>query len=465
MADFSTILQAPEVRALVQENLLERAFHDALFPRLLFRGEAMPQIWPNHVGDTMVFTGSGLISPKQKPLTPGSDPGPSSYQSEQWEATLQQYADSIDTHMPTSISAIADLFMRNAHQLGLSAGQTMNRIVRNKLYNAALSGHSVVDGIHSATATVRVLRLNGFTKARRPDLANGSAVRYAAVSANNPLPVLVSESGTPAARNVTGFTPDTAGDELGPGTLTLSAAVTTIDRDPIQAVDRTSLVRVGGGASVDALGSSDVLTLADIRTAVARFWQQNVPEMPDGRFHCHLDPTSQSQVFADTEWQRLLTSLPDYYMYKQFAIGELLNCVFFRNSEAPIPETVVGGDTATFDENDPFAGELYETGATTGLVVHRPLFVAQGSIYEYYQDLNSLITEAGVTGKVGEANITNNGIEVMSDRVQLIIRSPLNRLQDLVSTSWKFIGDWPVRTDITSGDGARYKRLQVIEHA
>jgi hypothetical protein len=448
----------------VQENLLERAFHDALFPRLLFRGEAMPQQWPNNVGDTMVFTGSGLITPKQKPLTPGSDPGPSSYQSEQWEATLQQYADSIDTHMPTSISAIADLFLRNAHQLGLSAGQTMNRIVRNRLHNAAMAGHTVADGAQGPTTTLRVARLNGFTKARRPDLALGSPVRFSAVSVNNPLAIRVFESGTPAARSVVGFTPDNTGDELGPGTITLDAAVTVIDRDPVLANDRTSLVRVGGGDAVDAVTGVDVLTLADIRSAVSRFWQQNVPEMPDGRFHCHLDPTSQSQVFADPEWQRLLTSLPDYYMYKQFAIGELLNCVFFRNSESPLPETVEGGDTATFTEDDPFGGELYNDGTTTGVVIHRPLFVAQGAIYEYHQDLSSLITEAGVTGKVGEARINNNGIEVYTDRIQLIIRAPLNRLQDLVSTSWKFIGDWPVRTDITSGDAARFKRVQVIEH-
>jgi len=52
----------------------------------------------------------------------------------------------------------------------------------------------------------------------------------------------------------------------------------------------------------------------------------------------------------------------------------------------------------------------------------------------------------------------------MTDRVQLLIRSPLNRLQDLVSTSWKFIGDWPVRTDVTTGDAARYKRVVAIEH-
>ena len=83
MPDFSPILQAPEVRALVQQNILERAFHDSLFPRMLFRGEATPVVWPANVGDTMVFTGVGLIKPKLNPLTPGSDPVPSDYQKEQ----------------------------------------------------------------------------------------------------------------------------------------------------------------------------------------------------------------------------------------------------------------------------------------------------------------------------------------------------------------------------------------------
>lgn len=461
MPDFSTIIQAPEIRALVQENILERAFHDALFPRLLFRGEATPQLYPANVGDSMVFTGTGLIKKKQRPLSPGTDPTPSSFQSEQWTAQIQQYADSVDTHMPTSIAAIANLFLRNAQQLGLSAGQTLNGVVRNRMYNAALSGHTVVDGTQGSSVSVRVKRLNGFTKARRPDLALGSAVRFDAVSTNNPLAITI--AGAPAS--VVGFTPDTPGDEIGPGILTLAAVSGGVtDRDAVLADDRTRVVRVGGGDSVDAIGSSDLLKLSDIRAAVARFWQQNVPEQPDGRFHCHLDPTSQAQIFADTEFQRLLTSLPDYYMYKQFAIGELLGTVFFRNSENPLPETVEGGDTATFDLDDDFAGELFAGGAPGGVVAHRPLFVGQGLIHEYYQDLQLLLTEAGVTGRTGEPSITNNGIEVMTDRIQLLIRSPLNRLQDLVSTSWKFIGDWPVRTDVTTGDVARFKRVLVIEH-
>lgn len=465
MPDFSTILSTPEVRAIVQENILERAFHDALFPRLLFRGDASPQVWPANIGDTMVFTGVGLMSPTLQPLTPGVDPPLSSYQKEQWTAQLQQYASTIDTHMPTSIVAIANLFLRNAHQLGMAAGQTLNRLVRNRMYNAALSGSTVANGAQVGVTSLVVGRLNGFTTARNPNLPAGSPVQFVTVSGSNPLPVLIGPS--LLARNVIGFTPLNAGDQTGPGTLTLDAAVTVADRDAVLAVDRSFIVNVGGATTIDGITTANQLRLTDVRTAVANFWQNNVPEHPDARFHCHLDPTSQAEVFNDPEWQRLLTALPDYFMYQQFAIGQLLGCAFFRNSECPIPQTVVGGNSTFVDEassfslQDPFAGELVNA---SGVVMHRALFTAQGGIMEYWQDLTGLITEAGITGKVGEPRINNNGIEVFTDRIQLILRAPLNRLQDTVAASWKFIGDWPVRTDATTGDAARYKRFICIQH-
>lgn len=463
MPDFSTISQAPEIRALVQDNLLERAFHDALFPRLMFRSEAAPQLWPNNVGDTMVFTGTGLITPKARPLTPGTDPTPSTYQAEQWDSTIQQYADTIDTHMPTSITAIANLFLRNAQQLGMSAGMTLNRIVRNRMYNAAGAGWTVADGTQGSSTTIRVKRLNGFTKARNPSLPAGSAVRFAPVSTNNPLTISIVALGT--TRNVVGFTPDNPGDEVGPGTLALDVAIAVTDRDLVLSIDRTSMVYVGGGTRTDDIGAGDILTLSALRTAVARFWSQNVPEMPDGRFHAHMNPTGQTQIFADPEFQRLLTSLPDYYMYKQFAVGEILNTVIFRNSECPVPETVTGGSTAAFSMDDPFAPELFSNGnSSTGVRMNRVLLCGQSSVFEYYQDLSGMVTEAGIVGKVGQPTINNNGIDVMTERIQLIIRAPLNRLQDLVSTSWKFIGDWPMRTDAAVGDASRFKRVQTILH-
>jgi len=465
MPDFSVIAQAPEIRALVQDGILERAFHDSLFPKLLFRSEATPVLWPGNVGDRMIFTGTGLLAKNQRPLTPGVDPTPKAFAAEQWEATAQQYADTIDTHMPTSMNAIANLFYRNAQQLGLQAGQSMNGLVRNKMYNAALSGWTVCDGAQVAVNTVRVKRLNGFTRARRPDLAAGSPVRYDPVSASNPLPIKIF-AGSELSRNVIGFTADNAGDEVGPGTILLDgAAVTVTDRDYVFSTTATKIVRVGGGNKVDDVGSSDVLKLSDLRSAIARLRQQNVPEHQDGYFHCHLDPISEGQIFADQEFQRLLQSLPDYYMYKQFGVGVLLGTIFIRNNECPLPDTVVGGLTATWSLDDPFAGELYNNGnASTGVKIHRPLLSGQGLVMEYYQDLANLLTEAGVTGRTAEPRITNNGIDVFTERIQMIIRAPMNRLQDMVATTWKFIGDWPVRTDGAVGDSAYFKRVIAIEH-
>ena len=212
------------------------------------------------------------------------------------------------------------------------------------------------------------------------------------------------------------------------------------------------------------LSSATLPTLADIRTAVARLRMQNVPEHPDMRFHAHIDPLSEAKLYADTEMQRLNTALPDYYIYRAFAIGEVLGTIFVRNNECPVAATVVGGTTASYDARDPFPGELFNTGVSTGDPVHRILFTGQGGIMEYYQNYENVVTEAGITGKLADPKIVNNGIEIFSDRIKLVIRAPLNRLQDEVSTMWAFRGDWPFRTDATTGDAARYKRVVCIEH-
>lgn len=467
MPDFSIILQDPQVRSIVQENILERAFHDALFPRLLFRGEAQPVPWPAGIGDSQVFSAPGLIPIDARPGVPGVDPVPVSYPMEQWTAQLQQYHGTIDTHMPTSMMAIVNLFLRNAHQLGMQAAKTLNVLVRNRLYAAALSGHTVADGAQSAVTTLRVKRLNGFTRARNPNLTGASLVRFDYVSASNPLSVTIRDNTGPSdvIRNVVGWMPDTPGDEQGPGSILLDSAVTVLDRAYVLAYDRTDLIRVGGGFKVDDVGSGDIPTFADVRVAIASFWDNNVPEHPDGRFHAHMDAVTQTKLFGDPEFQRLLTSLPDYYMYKQFSIGEMLNTVFFRNDQCPTPEKVQGGLTGTYDPRDPFVGELYSNGnPSTGVKIHRMIFTSQGAIMEYYSDLSQLITEAGLNGVVADPRIVNNGIEINSERIQMLIRAPMNRLMDQVSTTWKFIGDWPLRTDAATGSQARYKRVKVIEH-
>lgn len=455
----------PTVAAAIQDRTLQRVFRDALFPRLLYRMEAQPELWPVNLGANQTFSRTGLIAPVTAPLTAGQDPTPQTYDIEQWEASAEQWGNTIDTHMPTSYVTLASLYLRNMHQLGMNAGQSLNRIARNRLFNAYLGGVTVLT---VATAvpdvTITVAHLNGFTRR----LLNG---RPQLVSATNPLAIRIGVSGGGATitRNVVGFTPNVAGDEVGPGTLTVSVAIGAViaTRTAVVSVDASvrgagiaTIVRnvyVGGGDRVDDVAATDVLRLADLRAAIAQLRFDNVPPHEDGSFHCHLDPVAESQIFGDGEFQRLNQSIPDYIHYRRYAVGYLLGMTFYRNTEAPT--------TATVPATDAFGGEMTGPAALGSVPIHRTIITGQGALDEKYLDESKYISEAGVMGKIGEFAVVNNGIQVMTERIRLILRSPLDRLQQLTSSSWSFSGDFPVPSDATStSSNARFKRSIVIHH-
>jgi hypothetical protein len=129
---------------------------------------------------------------------------------------------------------------------------------------------------------------------------------------------------------------------------------------------------------------------------------------------------------------------------------------------------VQGGLTNTYD-GDPdtgeeFAGEMFNAVAAHD-AIQRPIFIGAEAVYEYFRPLGGLVTEAGVNGQVGEfTNLTNNGIEVNVDRVQVYLRAPVNVMGDIVTSVWKSVMDWPCRTDALTGDTARFKRVCVCEH-
>lgn len=464
--DFSIIMQNAQVRALVQEGALEREFHDALFPGLMFRAECGVSIpWPVGVGDTYIGTRNGLIAPVTRPRRPGEEPVPQSYSSEQWIAQLQEYSGTIDTDMKTSALAIASLFMENTRKLGVSAAQTMNRLVRNRMYNAAEAGHTVADGAQTGVQALRVKRLNGFTQARS---SSGSVVRFSEVSSVNPLTINIEGVGT---RSVVGYVPDTPGDINGPGTLTLTLAVNVNNRDSITAVDASQWVipnhEYATNLNVDDIGASDYISSAAIRKMVAQLRQDNVPVHPDMHYHCHLSPASEATLMRDAEIQRMQIGNIDNYLYAELVIAKAAGTLFMRNNECPDQGTVYPYD-GTYSFDDSFAGELSNA---SGVEIHRALFSGHGGIVEYAKDMGDLITEAGLNGTIAPVSVSQNGIEVSADGVRLIMRSPMNRTQDVVTTTWQFLGDWPMATDATTGriavTGAttRYKRIRVMPHA
>ena len=454
----------PELINIIQDRTLERVFHDALFARQLYRAEFMPELWPANLGERQVFTRAGLMPVNLTALTPGSDPTPGDFPYEQWEAAASQFAGTNDVHMPTNYVTLAPVFLRNIQQLGMNASQTLNRLARNKLFLAYLGGNTsaIAAGAIGAT-TISVASLSGFSQ----NLLNGAP---APVSPANPL--AISFQGAEPANTVIGAAPLNPAQPFGPGILTLGAALTVgiAVRSAVLASNRSIIVRVGGGANIDALTASNILTLQDIINGKARLESANVGPTSDGFYHVHLSPTAQAQLFADNQFQRLWQSIPNDSPYRTGHIAELIGCRFYVNNETPLLTTV----SATVSTNGGVGGGLAtaapEIGADiinqSGINVQRTIIIGGGVGYEKYIDESKFISEAGLNGKIGEFSIINNGVAVMTDRVRMILRSPMDRMQQIVGTSWSWSGDFPVPSDFYGqGSSARYKRSLVIESA
>ena len=367
--------------------------------------------------------------------------------------------------MPTSTVAIASLFLRNTQQLGINACQTMNRLVRDPLYSAYLGGEATVKTAASiADTSLHVTSLNGFTE--RVDAAG----RLGPVTASNVIPIRFSTHPTEPENNVIGVVADNPAEPQGSGRLLLSAGLVTAvaARVAVFATTRSRRQRVGGGATVDALTAANVLTLQDIINAVSYLRTQNVPPHPDGKYHVHMSATSEAQLFADNHWQRMHQSIPNAGACQELAIGQAVGCYFYRNEEVPTLESTnaarqianAGGAGGAVTAPE-IGAEILNAGGT---FVNRVIITGGGAIYEKYLDESNYITEAGVTGKIGEFSIVNNGVALMTRRIRFILRAPLDRMQQIVAQTWSWSGDFPIPSDGVAGNAARYKRAVVVEH-
>lgn len=446
---------------LIQQQALERVFHENLFPRLLYRSEAMAERWDAHIGEVKVFTRPGLLARVLDPLTPGTDPTPQSFNFEQWIAEARQFGSSIDTHMPSSYVALAPLFLRNIAELGKQAGLSLNTLARNALFRAYLGGDTVSTvGALAGATQLRVASLNGFL-----DTIPASSARPTPVSSLNPLAISIGVVGEPA-NAVVGVSPDDPNAPTGPGTISLQSPTTNPipARSAVKAANRSVITRVGGAATVDGITGLNLLTMQDIINTIAVMQANNVGPQPDGYYHVHLSPEGVAQIFADPVFQRLHQSLPESAAYREFGIGQLLGCRFYRNVENPnLNNTGPLVSTGTKAYESPSLGA--EVVNNNGVQIRRTIIVGGGALYEQYLDENAFLTEAGVTGKIGEFSVINGGVQVMTDRIRMILRAPLDRLQQIVSSSWSWSGDFVAPSDALTGSPARYKRAAVIEHS
>lgn len=409
------------IREIMQNGLLYRAFEEALMPEFLFPSIASPRPWGAGIGDTGTFTRTGLLEPTTTPLS-GSDPSPQTYSVEQYSVTMDQYGITLDTNMLQSRMTLASKYLEDAQKLAISAGQSLNRIARNKLYNAYSGGRTWVTASGTSDSSVVVNSVQGFTTV----LVNGKPTP---VSGANPLNVTI--DGTP--NTVTGA-------NAGTNTLTLGTARADAVGEAVVAANAPVSLRPS--STLDTaydIGTSNVATFKMFRAAVARLRKMNVPTV-NGYYTAHIDPDTETQLFDDADFKQALSGRVDSPVYQDLSIGRFGGLDWVRNNELP---TVAGGSDSS-------------------VAVHRPIvFGAEALVSAPFEGMGDLLRETDVSDipsiqMIGPAN----GVQVA-----YITRPPQDRLQQILSQTWSWVGDFGVPTDASTGDSALYKRAVVLEHA
>jgi len=409
------------IQAMLQNGMLDRVFRDGLVPQFLFPQIADAEPWMGGLGDKKTFTRRGLLSPVTTPVT-GSDPSAATYSLEQWSVVMDQYANSMDTNMLGSAMALANKFISDAETLGINAGQTINQVARNKLYTAYAGGRTWCTTAGTSDTSIIVQSTAGFETV----LVNGVPT---AVSGANPLNVTIAG----VANTVVGVTPGT------PGTLTLGTARADVIGDSVVASNAPVSIRATGNSAYD-LSSSNTVTFANFRSAVARLRKMNVPTLPGGYYVAHIDPDTEAELFSDADFKQALQGRVDSPVFRDLSIGRFGGLDWVRNTEAP---TILGGSAGT-------------------LTVHRPIVLGANALMNApFEGTGNLIAGTGVED-VPEIRTVNAAPGV---DVTLLVRPPQDRLQQVISTTWSWVGDFGVPSDAGTGDAALYKRGVIIEHA
>ncbi|KIZ16838.1 hypothetical protein [Streptomyces natalensis] len=408
------------IQAMLQNGILDRVFRDALVPNFLFPAIADSEPWQGGLGDTKTFTRKGLLAPATTPVT-GSDPSASTYSIEQWSVVMDQYANSMDTNMLSNAMALASKFLADVETLGINAGQTINQVARNKLYASYAGGRTWCTTAGTSDTAIIVQSVNGFSTVN----VNGVPTP---VSGANPLNVTIAG----VANTVVGVNTST-------NTLTLGSARVDVVGDAVISSNAPTTIRATGTNTAYDLASSNTVTFQNFRSAVARLRKMNVPTL-GGYYVAHIDPDTEAELFSDSDFKQALQGRVDSPIYRDLSIGRFGGIDWVRNIETP---TILGGSAGT-------------------LTVHRPIVLGASALMAApFDNTGTLLSGTGVEDvpEVRQVNVAP-GVDMT-----LLVRPPQDRLQQVLSSTWSWVGDYGVPTDAGSGDAALYKRGVVIEHA
>ena len=431
------------LQPIIQQGFLAREFEQAIRSRLGYRACADREDIAVGIGETLTKTRAGLKPSVTIPI-PASfntnlDNGlvPTGWGVEQYTLSINHYASTTDLNMVTSRVGIASQFLQNAYVNGEQAARSLDELARNALFSPYFGGNTRVrTTLASAAPQVAVDDIRGF----QTIFVSGV---QSPVGSTSSMTITIG-SNTYA---LVGVAADQVNVSTAPGglsgVLTLAGNVSVQDGtagNTVQAATASVIMRPNRRTNTAALVASDVMSMDSVLDAVAALRMNAVPDI-GGAYTCYLDPVRARQLFADPDFQRLfvgLTSANEVFRPGMGVVNEFLGVRFVLTTEAYV--------------------QAHPTLA--GSFVRRPIMVGQGALIE--GDF------AGMTAD----DVAPHAAEItLIDGVAMVTREPLDRLQQLISQSWYWIGGFCAPSDTTTtsltvptATNAAFKRAVMIEH-
>lgn len=444
------------IQNAIQQGFLEREFHDPLVASLTYRSVATRERFTAKIGETLTKTRSALFPAVTTPVATGSNTDLNNgltsqyWGDEQYIMTLNQYSSTTDLNMVMEPFAIASVFLQNVKKLAEQAARSVETLAQQALYNVALGDNTrVITTLGSAGVTVHVDDIRGF------GVSWTSTNSPVAVSTSNPLSVTFIQAGAYSSGanssntvggtyNVTGVTADGSNISTSPGgvsgTLTFSSNVTTGDAtagNAVVAAVAPVIQRPYMRASSKQLGPGDTLTMAQLLTAKQTLVANGVKPFANGLFRMIVDPFQALPLYQDTAFQRFQMGHTEDQEYKRGKIAEILGIEVIESDMTPIQASLGGG------------------------TIHHGLLLGDGALIE------SDYTE---TGYEAIRNTMDSELMTVVDGIAHITRPPLDRLGQVITQSWTYIGGFVMPTDITTttqtiptANNSAWKRVVVVE--
>ncbi len=178
--------------------------------------------------------------------------------------------------------------------------------------------------------------------------------------------------------------------------------------------------------------------MGNLLDAVAALRKNAVPTI-EGAYNCYLDPVSSRQIFSDPDFKLLYQgTATSNTTFANGVVSDFLGLRFVPTTEAPV-------------QPHPSIANAY---------VRRPIVCGQGALIE------------GDFAGMGASDVAPaDSIVSIIDDIAMVTREPLDRLQQIISQSWYWIGGFCAPTDTTTNPttvptatNAAFKRAVVIEH-